>query len=329
MTRTARIHLLLHLAFVLFLLSPVAGRAEIIDRVVAVVNNDVITLHDLKEEGEELFKRIRQEVPPDEQEEAMRRVRQELLAALIEKKLLEQRAKETGVSVSEAEVDAAIDRLLAQNRVSREQFLRELRSSGTTEAAYRDRLRTQLLQSKLIGYEVRSRIVVTDKKVKEYYDRHFAGKDQADGYHILQMGFAWKGEDSPSSRQAARERAEEARKLALAGQNFKELAETYSDLPSAEDGGDIGVFKEEEMAPYMREVIVRLQPGGISDVVETQSGFQFFKLLSVKEGEIIQQASFEHLKNELRDKVYQEEAREQFENWLQELRDEAYIRKLL
>jgi peptidyl-prolyl cis-trans isomerase SurA len=329
MTRRDGFQLLLRFTVVFFLFLPVSGEAEIIDRVVAVVNNDVITLHDLQEEGDEFFKRIRQEVPPDQQDEAMREARQDLLASLIEKKLIEQRAKELGVSVSEAEVDAALDRLLEKNRMDREQFRRELQLSGTREAVYRERLRTQLLQSKLIGFEVRSRIVVTDKKIKEYYRRHFAGKDQNRGYHILQMGFIWEGEADDSARQESRKRAEEVRELALAGRSFQDLAETHSDLPSAEDGGDIGVFTEEEMAPFMREAVVGLRPGGISQLIETQSGYQFFKLLAINDGEVIQQASFDQLKNELRDKVFQEEAKEQFEIWLQELRDEAYIRKLL
>jgi peptidyl-prolyl cis-trans isomerase SurA len=310
------------------LLLPAAGRAEIVDRVVAVVNNDVITLYDLNEEGGDIFRRIRQEVPAGQQEEALRRARQELLSTLIDKRLLEKRAENMGITVGEEELDAAIERVLDRNGIDREQFRRELQLSGTSEAAYRERLRTQILQSKLIGFEVRSRIVVTDKKVKEYYDRHFAGQRQEDGYHVLQIGLA-KEESGSLARQEARTRADEIRKQAVAGASFQELARAYSDLPSAVDGGDIGVFMKEEMAPYMREVIVGMKPGEVSPVVETQSGFQFFKLLSVKDGDVIRQASFESVKNEIRDKVYQEESQEQFEKWLKDLRSEAYVKKLL
>lgn len=323
-----RLQRFLILAAAAVFLLPAAGQAEIVNRVVAVVNNDVITLYDLNEQGADLFRRIRQKVPAEQQEEALRRARQELLSALIDKRLIEQRAKKEKITVSDEELDTAIKRILARNHMDRKEFLHDLKLNGASEAAYRDRLRTQILQSKLIGFEVQSRIVVTDNKIKEYYDRHFT-QQQGDGYHILQMGFTWDENGGSPTRQEARKRADELRKQAAAGGSFEELAKAYSDLPSAADGGDIGVFKKEEMAPYMRKVIVDMKPGGVSPVVETESGFQFFKLLSVKEGDVIRQASFDSMKAEFRDKVYQEESKKQFEKWLKELRDEAYIKKQL
>ncbi|MDA8164444.1 MAG: peptidylprolyl isomerase [Desulfobacteraceae bacterium] len=311
------------------LLLPAAGRAEIVDRVVAVVNNDVITLHDLNEEGADLFRRIRQEIPPAEQEEALRRARQELLSNLIDKRLLEQRAAELKITVSDEEVNTAMERILARNGVDRKKFLHDLQMGGTTEAAYRSRLRTQILQQKVIGLEVRSRIVVTDQKVKEYYDSHFGGEKQQDGYHVLQMGVAWKEDGGSPTREEARAKAEKIRSQAAAGGDFQELAKAYSDLPSAADGGDIGVFGKEEMAPYMREVVEKMKPGEVSPVVETPAGFQFFKLLSIKQGDVIRQAALESMKDEIRDKVYKEESEAQFDKWLKDLRDKAYVKKLL
>jgi peptidyl-prolyl cis-trans isomerase SurA len=317
------------MAAIFLLCLPVLAGAEMIDRVVAVVNNDVITLYELNQEGKELFKRIRSEAPEAQEQEALRRARQELLSALIDKKLIEQRAAELGISVSDKELDAAIDRILANNHVSREKFQRDLKLSGTSEEEYRDRLRTQILQSKLIGFEVRSRVVVTDAEIKKYYDQHFAEQGGGDGYHLLQMGFSWNEKGGSPTRSEAKERAEQIRSRVSEGQIFQELANAYSDLPSSVDGGDIGVFKKEEMAPYMREVVSDLQPGQVSPVVETQSGFQFFKLLSFKDGDMIQQATFESVKAELKEKVYQEEAEQQFQKWLEELRNQAYIKKLL
>lgn len=323
-----RLQRFLILAVVVAGLLPAVSRAEIVDRVVAVVNNNVITLYDLNQQGAELFRRIRQEVPADQQAAALQRARQELLSALIDQQLIEQRAEKEGITVSKKELRTALKRILTRAGLDRQQFLQELKANGTSEAAYRERLRTQILQSKLIGLEVRSRIVVTDKKIKEYYDRHFATQ-KGDGYHILQIGFSWNKDGGSPTREEARKRAEEVRKKAVAGGDFQRLAMTYSDLPSAADGGDIGVFKKTEMAPYMRKVITSMQPGGISPVVTTKSGFQFFKLLSVKNGDVVREASFKNMKNEIRDKVYQEEAQAQYKNWLKELRAEAYIKKLL
>ena len=111
-----RLQRFLMLAAVVFLL-PAAGRAEIVDRVVAVINNDVITLYDLNQEGGDLFRRIRQEVPAGQQEEALRQARQELLSTLIDKRLLEQRAGEMGITVDEEELIDRTEKLAAGIRV--------------------------------------------------------------------------------------------------------------------------------------------------------------------------------------------------------------------
>ena len=116
------------------------------------------------------------------------------------------------------------------------------------------------------------------------------------------------------------------RSLALAGQDFKKLAHEYSDLPSAVDGGDIGVFKENEMAPAMRKAIIGLKPGEVSTIVETPSGYQVFKLLSSQEGQIVTKVPYESVKDEIREILYRQEMQKLYKNWLEELRSQSYVR---
>ena len=310
----------------LFLSNPV--HAELVDRIVAVVNDEIITFSDLNKEGKPLFKRIMEQAPPHEVDDALLNARQEMLSLLIDKLIIEQRAQKLGVSVRDEEVDRAIDRILARKNRNRDDLVRELKLMGTTEENYRTSVKNQILQSKLINYEISSRIVITEEKIKEYYTAHYVNQNKTneeEGYHILQMGFTWNDEQS---KEEALNKAENIRKMVLEGRDFRELAEKFSDLPSASDGGDLGVCKEDELATYMRASCLVLKPGQVSPVIETPAGYQFFKLLS-NQGHAETQMPYETAKEDIKDLLYQQEVEEHYQEWVTELRNQAYIKKLL
>jgi peptidyl-prolyl cis-trans isomerase SurA len=100
-------------------------------------------------------------------------------------------------------------------------------------------------------------------------------------------------------------------------------------LPSAADGGDIGLFKKDEMAAYMKDVILAMHPGEISPIVEAGNAFQFFKLLSMRDGDIVVKAPYETVREEIRDILYRQEMEEQYNIWVKSLREKAYIKILL
>ncbi len=314
---------------VLFLFLPALLHAKLLDRVVAEINDDVITLSELNEEGREFFKRIKEQAPADELPAALKNARQEILSRLIDKKIIAQKAAALGVSVSDAEIDEAIDRIMVRNKSTIADFRRELKAAGLSEAKYRDTIRDQIVQSKLINYEVRSKIVVTEKKIKEYYAKKYTKSITAGGFYILQMGFVWGDQGKGGNKEEARRRAEQIRSQVLAGENFRDLAKRFSDLPSAVDGGDLGVLQENEMASYMRDTIVALPPGKVSAIVETDSGYQFFKLLSKQEGDIITQAPYDSVKKEIEERLYQDEMQKQYAKWVKKLREQAYVKQLL
>jgi peptidyl-prolyl cis-trans isomerase SurA len=310
----------------LLTLIPTSGRSEMIDRVVAVVNDQVITLSEVNEDGQTFFRKISEQVTPDELSEAIARAREEVLSRLIDKLLIAQEAKKLQISVSDQDVSAAAERIQNQKGIDHETFLAELAAMGLTEASYLDNLKNQILQSKLINYEVRSRIVITDNQIIDYYDNNYTRRLNNEGYYLLQMGFSWTSDGS--GRDEALERAERVRNLALAGQDFGELAKKFSDLPSARDNGDIGELQESDMAEAMRAAITPLTAGEVSQIIETGAGFQFFKLVSSQQGGIVYQAPFESVKEQIRDELYEEQLKKEFEIWVTKIKDEAYIRRL-
>jgi len=319
-------------SFLLFLLCATLSFAdEYIDRVVAVVNDDVIVLSELEKAGRQYSENIRKKAPAGEVESALEKARGEILSTLIDNLIIRQKAAELGVTVEEAEIDNATNQILSRNNATIEEFRKELALVNVSEEEYRENLRNQILQSKLIGVEVRSRIVVTEEGIQEYYQKEYTQEEGESGYSLLLMGFNWKNLSSfkVDSKEKTRRKAEEIRDRVLAGENFKELAKLYSDLPSAVDGGDIGLIKKEEMAAYMRDAILSIHPGEISQIIETDNSFQFFKLLSVREGDVVIKAPYESVKDDIREILYSQEMEEQYGTWVENLRGQAYIKILL
>jgi len=307
----------------------VALAGELVDRVVAVVNDDVITLSELEEEAAPAFAKIRAEAPAAQVDDAIQKARRDILRSMIDHKLLLQRAANRQIEVSDAEIDAAIDRIMEENSLTVEQFREQLAAMGVSEGKYRSSLRDQILRSRLLSYEIRSKVVITNEQIEAYYRDKYLQHNSPEGYHILQFGSGWEDKGRSASKEEALKRAEQLREMVLAGENFNEIAKSYSDLPSGVDGGDIGTFKKEELADYMWQSIKDLHPGEVSPVIETPAGFQFFKLLSKSSDGVIAQAPLENVKEEIRATLYDQELKKKFEYWVKELRENSYVKELL
>jgi peptidyl-prolyl cis-trans isomerase SurA len=322
--------------FVLILFFAGNSIGEVLDRVVAVVNDDVILLSELEDTGKAYFQKIRESTPEQSRVTALQEARNEVIESLIEKSLINQKAKTNKVSVTDDEFKKAYEQMRLRSGLSEEQFVDKLKQSGITKETYEKNLRYQVLQNKLINYDIRSKIIITDDMVKQYYDSHATEKSVTKGgYGLLQMGFTW-GQSPESNKSApnlyadkmdAKQRAERIHKLAKDGQDFRELAKKHSNLPSAKEGGDIGVFQEDDMAPDMREAVIHLKPGEISNVIETQAGFQFFKLVANKDGADTQ-STFEAAKDGIREILYEQQLKKEFDTWVKNLREQAYIKKM-
>ena len=334
-SRASRLYILLYIllsAVFLVLYAPVAQSA-VIDSCVAVVNEDVITLSDVNRIGEAVFRKIAEEAPPEQREETLKMAKKKIIMQLIENKLLNQQAAALNISVSDEELENARQQVLQRNGFSEEDFRAELKNMSMSEAQYRETLRDQILRSKLIGYEVRSRIVIPDEEIQRYFDEQYSKQAESKGYHVLQLGVSWAdaapGAGGTAAKEEARKRIEAAYTLAGKGGDFKELARQYSNLPSAADGGDLGFFEKSEMAAYMRDAVTSLQPGEISPVLERPDSYMFFKLLANdQEKEGAKRVLDESIKEEIRNILYKQEAEERYKKWLEKIRSEAYIKIL-
>lgn len=303
--------------------------AEVVDRIVAVVNDDVITLSELNEEGNAYFETLIKRVSAKQLQDEMPKLKQEVLSQMIDQRLIEQHAAKLEIKISDDEVNQTITTMLTDNNATREDLKKDLARKGMSEEQYKKQLRNQMLQSRLIGREVRSKVVVTDEMVKKYYTANYTATKGATGYHILQMGFLWGDEQKQKSAAEAKQAAEQAKAQLDDGKTFAEVAGEMSDLPSKVDGGDIGVFQQDELAPFMKDIILAMKPGNVSSIIETPNGYQILKLVSILDGEQLSAAIPANIKKEIETKLYQQEGEELYKKWVSELRTQAFIKQNL
>ena len=320
------------LTFFLINFSADRVNAELVDRVIAIVNDEVITLSELNEESKEAEEQISLTVPYVNQAEAIEEAKAGALNALIDKKLIAQKAKSARVSVNKAEVDKALSDVRRKASLSEEQFNSELNKAGLSLSTYRDNLRSQLLQRKIVNYDIRKKIVITDSMVKNYYDNKYTVTTRSDEFYLLQIGVKWKKDNDPSVEKKQKDKAlnriKRIHNLAKGGEKFGSLAEEYSDFPSAKDGGDIGSFTLDDMGGAMKSAVSGLSNDEISNVIETPAGYQFFKLVSSAGGKAASKAPYEDVKDKIKATLFEQEMQSAFKEWVTELKDDAYIQKL-
>ncbi|WYD80018.1 MAG: SurA N-terminal domain-containing protein [Candidatus Electrothrix gigas] len=327
------LYILLTVVFIAHI-RPVPVTAEIIDSVVAVVNDDIVTRSDVNRIGKPIFQQIFEEAPLEQQKEAVEQARKKIIAQLIENKLLIQQAAALNISVSETEITQAKKQVQQRNNFTDEEFRDELRKMGLSKAQYRESLRDQILRSKLISYEIQSKIVIPEKEIQRYFKEQYSNTPPKVTYYVLQCGVSWD-EKQPSARaisvaeKNAFNKVQLAHQLAQKGQDFKEVVRQYSNLASAADGGDLGSFTKDEMAKYMQDAITVLQPGDISPIIHRPHSYIFFKLLKKElDTNNTKQVLDKKLKEEIRNKLYKQEAEKRYTVWLKKIRNEAYVKIL-
>ncbi|KRT73380.1 MAG: PpiC-type peptidylprolyl cis-trans isomerase, peptidyl-prolyl cis-trans isomerase SurA [Candidatus Rokubacteria bacterium CSP1-6] len=292
---------------------------DVLDRVIAVVNNDVITLSELQDSLAFYLSGTREAVKPGEEEA----LKQRLLNRMIENRLQLQEASREQLTVEDAEVDEQLAEVRKQvNARTQEEFEQIVKAQGVTLEGIRKRARDQVLIQKVIRRKVAFRITVTEHEIEQYLVENREKLETGLSYHARHILFAATPPGSEAALDAARGRAEEVWAKVRAGEDFVELAKRHSEDSTAKDGGDLGVLKQGELAPEVERQILRLRPGEASAPFRSPLGFHIFKL-EWKEGlagETLAQA-----KQQIRDILIRQKYATRLEAWLAEIRKRAII----
>jgi len=296
--------------------------AEVCNRLVAVVNNDVITLYELNNRMKEMTG-----VPPEElmlKSDAMYRdARQKILELLIDEKIAQAKIKELRIQVSDRHVDNYVEKVKRDSQLTQEDLVAGLEKEGISYEKYRERIKRDIERAQLIEYEVRSKIIIREETIQKYYEEQkgtfgVAEKVQLAGIFLMRKNL--KSEEE--MRELYRKAQEIAAKL-KAGADFSQMAGTYSDGPGAKQGGDLGQFTVDHLEPGLKAVVEALPEGGISDPLVRPNGIQLIKVTKKQTGKI---RSLEEMKEAIYGILYQEEVNRRYQNWIKELRESAYTR---
>lgn len=304
-------------------LTTLAAQAELVDRVAAVVNNDVIALSEVYQRAAPELGRVNAERDAARRAKMRDDVLKLALDQLVGEKLLEAEIRELNIEVSEQELESALDDVRRQNKVEPDQFEAMLRQEGFSIAQYRDFIRKHVARLKLVNLKVRGKVKIADEDLKVEYNRFskLEGEDpEIRARHILiKLDSKASPADVAAAEAKAKALAAEARQP---GVDFIELAKQKSEGPSANDGGDLGSFRRGVMVPEFERIAFNLKEGEISDPVRTKFGFHIIK---VDERRNVAVQPFEEVKEQLRDRLMRGQLEKYTNDYVQELRQKAAV----
>jgi peptidyl-prolyl cis-trans isomerase SurA len=295
--------------------------AESLYGIAAVVNEELITLRELDREYAVVLKEQEKRGPvsPD----VAARLKRDLLAAMIDKKLIKQKIKELNIVISEEEVRQSIEDIKRQNKMSQEALAAALLAQGISFDQYRAQMKEELERIRLMSQEVKSKIQVGEREIREYYDANSAAFSEEPTYRARHIFL--KVDKKASNDEIKKIMAKAADVMAEAKNNsdFAALATKYSDDPgAAKDGGDLGTFKKGDMLPEIESAVITMMPGEVSELVTTPAGFHIIKLEEKSAGKL---KPFETVKAAINDLLYRKKSEERFKQWAEELRKGAAI----
>ena len=292
------------------------------DRVVAVVNDDVITLSELNEVYEPILARIKADDRAKMDEKIRDQAKKSLLDRLIRDILIEQEAKRLSVTVGDKEIDAVIEDRLAEKKATKKDLLNALAKENMSYERYRDDIRKEIMRMKLVRRELQSKIAVSDEDIGRYYKRHRDKYEGKESVRIAQILVVIPRDADEATRAGLRSRAEMILEKIRAGERFDLLARQYSQGPASGEGGDLGFIEKGMIVPEVEKVAFSLEKGEVSDVVESPVGFH---ILTITDKRGVGAKPLEEVREEIISAIGNQRMEAKFMEWIDELVEKAHI----
>ncbi len=315
-----RLHRLLAIAAFLLFATVTASWGEIVDRVVAVVNDDVVTQYELQSTVDLVLARYEHSIRPEDRARVTAEARRAVLNKLISDLLLRQEARRLGISVRDDEVNNAIQENMRQRKITMDELQQALMKDGTNFEKYREATRSDLIKMRIIQREIRPRVSVTSEEIGAFYQEH---RDEYEGklrMRLQMIALTVPAGADAAARDAQRLRADAALKRIRGGEPFEVVANEYSGGPRT--GGDIGYVEKGSLNPAIDEVAFSLKPGEVSDVIETPQGFYILRALDRRGGGSL---TVRATRESVEDRIYREKLEKKYDEWLAERRQKAHI----
>ena len=282
------------------------------DAIIAIVNDDVITLKDLRQYVGSIASQLRVEnKSPEEIQQIMSEYEQKGLDKLIEDKLILAAANTKGIEVRDEIIDKRLKEIKGRYP-SEEDFLKAINAEGMSVSDLQQKLTDQLKVKYEVDMEVRDKIFVNPQDVTDYYNQHMSEFDRRPKVNLQSIFVSF----DKHSKQEASSLADEARSRMLAGEDFDKIFQKYS------DGSSVGEVEQGQMVDAVENVVFNLKLEEVSDPVEVENGIYVFKAIGISPGK---QQALSEVKDQIYNKLLDDQFQSKFKEWVDKLRQKAYV----
>jgi len=286
---------------------------EVVDRIVAIVNDDIVSLSQLDMAAAPYRKNI------EDSRESLARKKEmtaqmysQVLDQLVESSLVVQEAERLGISVDDADVDRAVENFKKEHNLNQERLELGLAAQGMTLEQYRERIREQILQSMIVSRAVRAKVVVTDEEIKAYYDTHYQEFKAKKKYHLKNIIVR-----DATALSTVQEKLENK-------VDFSQVAKDYSVGSNASAGGELGEFDISSFSNEIKVVLEGVGKGQYTKPVDMGGAFQILyvaDIISLGQGPVQ-----EEVEKQIQDILFREHGEAQFKKWMENLKNSAHIK---
>lgn len=293
------------------------AHATVVERVVAVVGERAILMSDLRVRATPYMGRIQQELPSDtHRAAAITQLHKQLIQQLVDEELIARAARRSKIVISEEEVTAAMERVAKQNNITMERLLEEATASGMKEIQYREELRRQILEARMLNMRVQGRVRVRDEDLRAMYLSLVFEERKKLNFEAAWIVLDGRGNDAIAQADIVSRRAR-------AGESFDELARQYTiDSTTKERAGLLGKLSPGTLPAAIDKAAQRMEVGEISAPIRLGDRFVILRLIARDKSEL---PSFDEARGELGERVYGEKMTKARKRWLEGLRGQSHV----
>ena len=298
--------------------------AEVVDKIIAVVNDEVITLAEFNTAFDPYLKNIEDNYKGKDKEALINQSKEAFLKRLVDNLLIEQEAKKLGKSVviKDEEIMEVVRDMIAKRKSNMEDLKKNLAREGTSLESLKKDIRSQMVRMRLLRWEIKSKVMVSDEEIGEYYTKNRQDYEGKEAVQLKQIFLALPAKADKKTKAKIKEETGQLRKRALAGEPFELLAVKYSQGPGAAQGGDIGFIEKGTIIAAVDSVAFSLPMGQVSEVIESDIGFHIIKVVDKKGAGLKPIAT---VREEIKAKIEDEKLEKKYEEWITSIRKKSFI----
>jgi peptidyl-prolyl cis-trans isomerase SurA len=310
------------LSMLFVMLISAAAFGEMADKIIVVVNDEVITLKEFNEVWEPYLKRIEETYQGNDKEGVIKQTKDAILQRLIDNLLIESEAKKSGASIKDEEVMAVLKDTLARQNIGMEAFIKKLEKEGNSLVSVKNEIKGQLMRMRLMRWEIKSKIMISDQEIGDYYNQHRDEYEGKEAIRIKQILLMIPPNADKATKAKIKENAEQIQKRALSGESFDSLAAQYSQGPAEVPGGDVGFIEKGGMIPELETAAFSLPMDQVSGVIESGLGFHIIMVVD-KRGAGLKPIAV--VRDEIKAKLEDAKLEKKYDEWISSVRKKSHV----